>query len=60
MMRFISSFSIIQEESGVRRLNRYIGALVRKAIKKFYLLKSQVLVVDNIISYIGKERFVIT
>ena len=47
-------------ESGVRELNRYIGALVRKAIKEILLTKkpSVEITVDNIISYIGKERFV--
>ncbi|MDD4194517.1 MAG: endopeptidase La, partial [Acholeplasmataceae bacterium] len=47
-------------ESGVRELNRYIGALVRKAIKEILLTKkpSVEITKDNIVSYIGNERFV--
>jgi len=46
-------------EAGVRELNRYIGALIRKAIKTILLEKvsSVHVTLDNIDSFIGKKRF---
>ncbi|MGB0417856.1 MAG: S16 family serine protease, partial [Acholeplasmataceae bacterium] len=46
-------------EAGVRELNRYIGALIRKAIKTILLEKvsSVHITLDNIHSFIGKKRF---
>jgi ATP-dependent Lon protease len=56
-------FYIIQHytrEAGVRELNRFIGALIRKSIKEILLTKvpSVHITVDNIENYIGKPRFV--
>ncbi len=47
-------------EAGVRELNRYIGALIRKSIKEILLTKKpQIHInVDNIVTYIGKPKFV--
>ncbi|PKK89932.1 MAG: endopeptidase La, partial [Tenericutes bacterium HGW-Tenericutes-7] len=46
-------------EAGVRELNRFIGALIRKSIKEILLTKVEAvhISVDNIESYIGKARF---
>ena len=46
-------------EAGVRELNRFIGALIRKTIKEILLTKRDKvkIKVDNIESYIGKKRF---
>jgi ATP-dependent Lon protease len=46
-------------EAGVRELNRYIGALIRKAIKEILMTKKDKvsITVENIESYIGKKRF---
>ena len=56
-------FYIIQHytrEAGVRELNRFIGALIRKSIKEILLTKvpSVHITVDNIENYIGKPRYV--
>ncbi|MCR3906915.1 MAG: endopeptidase La [Tenericutes bacterium] len=58
-----SIFYIIQHytrEAGVRELNRFIGALVRKAIKEILLTKKEKISIDtdNIESYIGKPKYV--
>ena len=47
-------------EAGVRELNRYIGALIRKVIKEILLTKKEsvAITVDNIESYIGKQKYV--
>ncbi|VEU82280.1 ATP-dependent protease La [Acholeplasma hippikon] len=47
-------------ESGVRELNRYIGSLVRKAIKDILMGKVEKVTINksNIESYIGKPKFV--
>lgn len=47
-------------EAGVREVNRFIGALVRKSIKEILMTKKGKvdITVDNIESYIGKPRFV--
>ena len=47
-------------EAGVRELNRYIGALIRKSIKEILLTKKPEvhINVDNIIIYIGKPKYV--
>jgi len=55
-------FKIIRHytrEAGVRELNRYIGALIRKAIKEILLEKVDHVAIDenNLIDYIGKPRF---
>jgi ATP-dependent Lon protease len=55
-------FKIIQgytREAGVRELNRYIGALIRKAIKKILLENVDSVHVDenNLFDFVGKERF---
>ena len=46
-------------ESGVRELNRFIGALIRKSIKEILIKHISVVSIDltNIRDYIGKERF---
>ncbi len=46
-------------EAGVREVNRYIGALIRKSIKEILINKvSRVdITVDNIETYIGKPKF---
>ena len=46
-------------ESGVRELERYIGTLIRKAIKTILMDKTTPIVIDenNISSWIGKPRF---
>ncbi|MFA6801208.1 MAG: S16 family serine protease, partial [Acholeplasmataceae bacterium] len=46
-------------EAGVRELNRYIGALIRKAIKEILLEKSSKvdITADNLEKYIGKAKF---
>ncbi|TNF06494.1 MAG: endopeptidase La [Bacillota bacterium] len=58
-----SIYYIIQHytrEAGVRELNRYIGALIRKSIKEILLTKKEKIeiTVDNIVSYIGKPKYV--
>jgi ATP-dependent Lon protease len=47
-------------EAGVREVNRYIGALIRKSIKEILLTKvpSVSITKDNIESYIGKPKYV--
>lgn len=55
-------YNIIQHytrEAGVRELNRYIGALVRKAIKEILITKKESVHVtlENVESYIGKPKF---
>lgn len=47
-------------ESGVRELNRYIGSLVRKAIKEILMGKVESVTINraNIENYIGKPKFV--
>jgi ATP-dependent Lon protease len=47
-------------EAGVRELNRYIGALIRKSIKEILLTKKESITinVENIESYIGKPKYV--
>ena len=46
-------------EAGVRELNRYIGSLIRKSIKKILMNKvpSVQINLENIESYIGKPKF---
>ena len=46
-------------EAGVRELERYIGTLIRKAIKTILLDKTMPIVIDenNISSWIGKPRY---
>lgn len=46
-------------EAGVRELERYIGTLIRKAIKTILLEKTMPIVIDenNISSWIGKPRY---
>lgn len=47
-------------EAGVRELNRYIGSLIRKAIKEILMKKSNEvhITIDNIEAYIGKPKFI--
>ncbi|WIF89079.2 endopeptidase La [Acholeplasma laidlawii] len=47
-------------EAGVRELNRYIGSLVRKAIKEILMKKAAKIniTLNNVESYIGKPKFV--
>lgn len=47
-------------EAGVRELNRYIGSLVRKAIKEILMKKSTEVHItnENIETYIGKPKFI--
>jgi ATP-dependent Lon protease len=47
-------------EAGVREVNRYIGALIRKSIKEILLTKvaSVAITKDNIETYIGKPKYV--
>lgn len=47
-------------ESGVRELNRYIGALIRKSIKEILMTKvaKVAITTKNIEKYIGKPKFV--
>ncbi len=46
-------------EAGVRELNRFIGALIRKGIKDILMKKIDTIEItmDNLIAYIGKPRF---
>lgn len=46
-------------EAGVRELNRYIGSLVRKAIKEILMDKTEKVTINlsNIEKYIGKKKF---
>ncbi|MBU1140891.1 MAG: endopeptidase La [Firmicutes bacterium] len=58
-----SIYYIIQHytrEAGVREVNRYIGALIRKGIKEILMTKKDKIDInlENIESYIGKPRFV--
>ena len=58
-----SIYYIIQHytrEAGVRELNRYIGALIRKSVKEILLTKVEKVAItkENIENYIGKARFV--
>ncbi len=57
-----SIYHIIQHytrEAGVREVNRYIGALIRKGIKEILLKKiSKIEInVDNLVHYIGKQKY---
>src|SRR5690554_6505655 len=47
-------------EAGVRELNRYIGSLVRKAIKEILMKKAAKIniTLNNVETYIGKPKFV--
>ncbi|WP_264230220.1 endopeptidase La [Acholeplasma laidlawii] len=47
-------------EAGVRELNRYIGSLVRKAIKEILMKKADKIHItkENVETYIGKPKFV--
>ncbi len=47
-------------EAGVRELNRYIGSLIRKAIKKILIEKVEKVEIttDNLTDYLGKHKFV--
>ena len=46
-------------EAGVRELNRYIGALIRKGIKEILMKKIEKIAInlDNLKDYLGKPRF---
>lgn len=46
-------------EAGVRELNRYIGALIRKTIKTILIDKAPFIhiTLDNVETFIGKKRF---
>ncbi|MDY0278546.1 MAG: endopeptidase La, partial [Acholeplasma sp.] len=46
-------------EAGVRELNRYIGALIRKAIKEILITKKKSIHItkENVEDYIGKAKF---
>ena len=46
-------------EAGVRELSRYIGTLIRKAIKKILIEKIDKVEItkDNLIEYLGKHKF---
>jgi ATP-dependent Lon protease len=46
-------------EAGVRELNRYIGALIRKGIKEILLKKIDTINIteENLSNYIGKQKF---
>lgn len=46
-------------EAGVRELNRYLGSLIRKAIKEILVTKVQCVHItkDNINKYLGRDRF---
>lgn len=46
-------------EAGVRELNRYIGALIRKGIKEILLKKIETINIteENLSNYIGKQKF---
>jgi ATP-dependent Lon protease len=46
-------------EAGVRELNRYIGALIRKGIKEILLKKIETIQIteENLSNYIGKQKF---
>ena len=47
-------------EAGVRELNRYIGSLIRKAIKEILVTKVESVTItkDNINKYLGRDKFV--
>ena len=47
-------------EAGVRDLNRFIGSLIRKAVKEILLNKAEKISItlDNIETYLGRPRFV--
>ena len=46
-------------EAGVRELNRYLGSLIRKAIKEILVTKVECVHItkDNINKYLGRDRF---
>lgn len=46
-------------EAGVRELNRFIGALIRKGIKDILMKKIETIhiTMDNLVAYLGKPRF---
>ena len=55
-------YHIIQHytrEAGVREVNRFIGALIRKGIKEILLKKIDKIeiTVDNLVHYIGKQKY---
>ncbi len=55
-------YHIIQHytrEAGVRELNRYIGALIRKGIKDILLKKITTIHIDDqaLVAYVGKPKF---
>ena len=55
-------YHIIQHytrEAGVREVNRFIGALIRKGIKEILLKKINKIeiTVDNLVHYIGKQKY---
>ena len=55
-------FHIIEHftrEAGVRELNRYLGSLIRKAIKEILVTKVECVHItkDNINKYLGRDRF---
>lgn len=55
-------YKIIQEytrEAGVRELERYLGSIIRKAIKHILLGDSEVVKidVDNLVDYLGKPKY---
>ena len=47
-------------EAGVRELNRYLGSLIRKAIKEILVTKvdSVHITKENINKYLGRDKFV--
>ena len=46
-------------EAGVRELNRYLGSLIRKAIKEILVTKAECVHItkENINKYLGRDRF---
>ena len=46
-------------EAGVRELNRYLGSLIRKAIKEILVTKAEMVHItkENINKYLGRDRF---
>lgn len=47
-------------EAGVRELSRYIGSLIRKAIKNILIEKVEKVEIttDNLVQYLGKHKFI--
>ena len=47
-------------EAGVRELSRYIGSLIRKAIKNILIEKVEKVEIttDNLVEYLGKHKFI--